>query len=147
MKRLYQRLVLLIGFTGFAISGCGSDGPPKVETSPVKGEILVDGKPVAGVTVVLHNLKAADVENDAQSNAHTDESGKFSVSTIVPDDGAPLGEFAVTFFWADAPLLGSGEDAKDKLNGRYASAGQSTFKIKVEKDKPVDMGKIELKTR
>ena len=76
----------------------------------------------------------------------TDENGKFSASTYDAGDGAPEGEYSVTFEWNKLNTVSMSFDG-DKLDGKYNDPKKSTFKIKVEDGKPADMGKIELTTK
>jgi hypothetical protein len=61
---------LLTGFTVgfFALAGCGPDGP---EIAYVSGQVTLDGKPLAGASVVFIP------ENGRPAGARTDENGYY----------------------------------------------------------------------
>src|SRR5262249_5043139 len=73
-------------------------------TVPAQGTVLVRGKPKAGVRVTYHpqfNIGAVKFT----PNGTTDARGKFTLSSGKPGDGAPRGEYVVTF---EFPVLSSG---------------------------------------
>lgn len=119
--------------------------PGSKPTFPVTGEVFLDGSPAAGVTVTLHDLSASDLQSSAGSMGITDADGKFKISTFTVNDGAPAGEYALSFKRLERGMVTSSE-GKDEFKGKYASPAKSTFKIKVE-DKPLDAGKFELTTK
>ncbi len=128
------------------LTSCGPKGPPRKETFPVTGELIVDGKPAAAVQVTLTDTKGMDQELPTYSSAMTEENGKFSISTYELGDGVPEGDYVVTFVWGELNLFSMQYGGPDKLKDKYSDPKTSTFKIKVEKGKPADMGRIELTT-
>ncbi len=127
------------------LGGCGRKGPPRKETFPVKGTLLIDGKPVGNVAVRCVSVQKLDATTPP-SATFTRDDGTFEISTYEKSDGVPEGEYVLTFQWGEHNLI-SGTYAGDKLGGRYADAKKSTNRFKVEKGKPVDLGKIELTTK
>jgi hypothetical protein len=130
-------------------SSCNSRKvPDQRPLYPVKGEVTVDGKPVADVRVNCTDVKDVDRKELTGLSATTKEDGKFEVSTYYPGDGAPEGEYVVTFSWDGRPAAGrpGGRPGPDKLNNRYSDPKKSQVRFKVEKGKPTDLGKIELTT-
>lgn len=128
------------------ITSCGPKGPPRKETYPVTGEVVVDGKPAASLQVTLTDVKGMDAQMPTFSSAMTDDAGKFAVSTYEQADGVPAGDYTVTFTWGELNLFSMRYGGPDKLNDKYRDPKTSTFKITVEKGKPTDMGRIELTT-
>lgn len=145
-----HRIVLcaFVVVTIFGLSGCSSsDGKPKKETSKVTGTVTVDGKPVALVRVELQDAKGFDAKMPTLPVGTTDETGKFEITTYDIGDGAPEGEYTAVFTWREIAIMNQGKDMPDKLKDRYSTAAKSKTKVKVEKGKPTDMGKIELTTK
>jgi hypothetical protein len=70
--------------------GCGPSGPPRPKTYPVTGVVTYNGEPVAGANL---NFQLADGSGYAM--AITDDSGKYSLQTFEPGDGAVPGEYHV----------------------------------------------------
>ncbi len=81
------------------------------------------------------------------STATTTADGKFALSTYKEADGLPEGDYALTFSWREYNVVKHTYVGPDKLKGRYTDAKQSKFRVKVEKGKPVDLGRLELTTK
>lgn len=97
----------LIGLGGvslllcLATAGCGGPAEadrPVVELQPVRGQLLVDGKPAPGALVTLHprNQSALGFVSPFGEVA---EDGSFTITTYEPGDGAPAGEYTATVSW------------------------------------------------
>jgi hypothetical protein len=136
-----------LAFLACLITSCGEKGPPRKATYPVTGEVIVDGKPAGSVQVTLTDVKGMDKDMPTASTAMTDDNGKFSLSTYGLADGVPEGDYAVTFMWGKLNLFSMQYGGPDKLNNKYNDPKTTPFKIKVEKGKPQDMGRIELTTK
>ena len=138
-------------------AGCGKSEGPKPKnakaTTPVKGTVTIDGSPVAGVGVLFVPAgDAADTVIDDEfvvaHSATTDAEGKFSVSTYVPGDGVPPGDYNVVFRWVPGPLQPNPPNAAalKAFSKKYGNPGKSEIKQNVGTT-PVDMPAIELKTK
>src|SRR5437870_3824723 len=66
---------------------------------PVKGRVLVKGKPASGALVVFYPADRGAKSPSASGTA--DEEGWFSLSTYESDDGAPAGDYEVGITWGD----------------------------------------------
>lgn len=144
-----NRIVLsLLLVSVVSLTGCSSEeGKPRKGTSKVTGTVTVDGKPVSLVRIELHDVKGADSASPTLPYAVTDDQGKFDISTYDIGDGAPEGEYKAVFTWRDIAIMNQGKDMPDKLKERYSTVAKSTTTVKVEKDKPTDMGTIALTTK
>lgn len=71
-----------------ALTGCGGSS---LGTVPVEGSVMIDGKPIAGITVVF----SPDSGGRAASG-QTDESGNYKLTTEINGDGALPGTYKVT---------------------------------------------------
>lgn len=123
--------------------------------TPVTGIVKIDGQAAAGISVLLMPAASAvdrlyprDLSVD--SCAFTDDSGKFSITTIGRPEGAPAGSYSVLF--RKIPLGDLAPDPKTAeaeyaFYEKYSNPAKSEHKITVEDDKPVDMGTIELRSR
>lgn len=105
IPRLALVLVALV-----PLAGCG-DG--KLKCHPVAGQVLYNGEPLKGVDVAFH---PADPKNDTGYPPHatTDENGKFTLTTYLPGDGAPAGEWKVAVAFA-VQAVDDGADQSKKL--------------------------------
>jgi hypothetical protein len=124
-------LVLVVTVAG----GCGRGRRPELpETFPVTGMVSLDGKPVAGASVMF-NPKGGQGHG---SVAVSDASGRYKLTTFSPGDGVVPGEYKVAITKtvlekseSDSPMAGSG-DPKNVLPTRYADDSTSGFKATVE---------------
>ena len=133
-----------------AASGCNKtpDGPTLVQdkVTKVTGKLLINGKPEQQVLVKLHRIGVPDANAKTSQllskEAFTAADGSFSIGTYSGGDGAPDGEYAVTFQWGMRNLLG-GDYAGDLFGGKYNDPTKSEKKITIA-GAPIDMGVIEL---
>jgi hypothetical protein len=77
---------------------CGSSGP---ELAPVSGTITYNGKPVPKGTVTFASTEPGRRNATGQLNA----SGKYTLQTENPGDGAELGDYNVTVYAHDEKIL------------------------------------------
>jgi hypothetical protein len=113
----------------------------RIETYPVKGKVLVDGKPAKGAHVTLHPREATD--RPYVPTGPVDDNGEFAIATFVAGDGAPAGEYDVTVVWPVRynPISTLWEG--DKLNGRYGKKESPAKRVTVEK-RPQELPPLEL---
>lgn len=103
-----------------AVLGCGPGGISAPSTAPVTGTVMFKGKPAVGVKVTFHPKFDMGTVKFTPSGL-TDKAGKFSLSTAAANDGAPPGDYSVTF-----ELLKGGSDKAgldievDAWKGKYA---------------------------
>ncbi len=70
--------------------------PGRFPTQPVKGRVLFQGKPLAGALVTFHPEDESKFTKDVpRPTGHTDEDGRFRLTTTTADDGAPAGAYLV----------------------------------------------------
>lgn len=106
--------------------GCGGDW--QAETHPAGGQISVNGEPPAGAVVELHATgEAVDVRN-SRPWAIVQEDGSYTLSTYERNDGAPVGEYAVTVRW---PPDVSQPSLSDRLNNAYVDPSRSQWKVTI----------------
>jgi len=150
-----HRLVLILGVCSL-LSGCNETlsneerlklmVPDAKATTQIGGKVTVDGEPVRDLFVFLipKGQKAPSGEF-AASRAQCRDDGTFQITTYLEGDGAPQGEYAVTFEWLKFRQTGSSWVGPDKLNGRYSDPLKSEFHITVGSS-PATIGPFELKT-
>jgi len=95
--------LILVALT--VLSGCSRSG-----TTAVEGQVLFDGKPLAGASI---QFVAQGKGHDA--TAETDKDGHFVMSTFEPRDGMLAGSYKVVISpprgAADTTVYGSADDA------------------------------------
>ena len=126
-----------IGDRGFCavvllcIAGCDDRG--RLAVVPVKGKLLIGGKPAARANVVLH---PADPRVVVRPVAFTEADGSFRLMTYGVDDGAPVGNYVVTIFWRDESIpfdgcTGEGLVKHDQLLGAYFDSRKSPLRATI----------------
>lgn len=143
----YVGVVTAVG--ALLLAGCGRggpEGPPRVKTVPVTGQVNVDGKPQSLLAV---RAKPVSGETPTASipSAFTDENGRFSLSTYESGDGVPVGDYKLIFQWGQVNMM-TGKYGGDKFNGKYADPEKSEYSVKAtETSEPIDVGVVELSTK
>ena len=111
------------------MSGCSG----KLRTYPVSGELFIDGKPAEDAFVYLHPSGGLP-DGAPRPFAQVDKDGRFTLSTYVSNDGAPAGEYIVTFEWRErSGLLKQNFDGPDRLKNIYYDPKKSNFHVTIEK--------------
>lgn len=125
-----MRCLMVSIFVLVCLAGCSGSGQPPLY--PVRGRVLVDGKPVADVFVMLHSLDDTHADMPRPSG-RTDTQGYFNLSSYTTGDGAPAGDYVATCEWKPRsanPLIREGPD---RLEGRYSNPKTSGLKVRVKK--------------
>ena len=115
------------------VTGCGHKPPPGPAAHPVRGHVTYQGRPAAKFRVMLFPVTKWQGAQFAPS-AVVDANGDFRIGSYKADDGAPAGEYAVTFTWPkhlNTAEDDSGDPEVDQLQGRYSDAARSTFHVTV----------------
>jgi len=76
------------------VASCNSKDQP----IPIKGTVMLDGKPVAGAAVRFTPGQGGG----RPAFGATQEDGSYRLTTVQPEDGALPGEYIVTILW-EAP--------------------------------------------
>jgi hypothetical protein len=106
-------------------AGCSSSAPaPNPGGShPVRGKVIYDGKPAAGVVVTLLPIDAPMVPQIPHNpRAVTGADGTFVIGTFTDSDGAAEGGYQIILNWPgekNEKAEGEGEEDTDRLRGWY----------------------------
>jgi hypothetical protein len=114
-------------------AGCSKPPLPGPPPHPVHGKVIYRGQPARGFCVVFTPLDTTWKVKFAPA-AMTGENGEFRLRSYRPNDGAPKGEYAVTFQWPDHINTGNEPEPApevDQLQGLYSDPNKSTFKVVV----------------
>jgi hypothetical protein len=115
---------------------------------PVKGKILVEGKPASECLIYLNRTWDDDHPRRVTPYALSDENGEFQITSYFTNDGAPEGEYVATIEWRErSGLLNNNFDGIDRLDGAYAQMAknktQPEFVIKVGRQ-PLELAPFNL---
>ena len=105
------------------VLGCSKvERLPGPQPQPVRGKVVLQGKPTKGLCVAFHPVKQWEGAQFAPSGV-TDSNGEFQLRSYEKNDGAPVGEYVVTFTWPQEIPGPDPEDIPrrvDRLRGRSA---------------------------
>ncbi len=129
-RRQYTVLLLVLGLVLLFGGAFQLSAEPTLYA--VKGKVLVNGEPAENLNVAFHPV-------DGDKNlfcpvGRTNSKGIFHLRTRSDSDGAPAGEYRVTFVWPDGSIDECDcpdPSLHDRLKGLYAKADQSTFQVRV----------------
>jgi 5-hydroxyisourate hydrolase-like protein (transthyretin family) len=128
-----------------SLSGCGgmSDQdrlkilvPNAKKTTPVKGKVLVDGKPMKNLWVTLHPEN--ETPDSLLPKAQTDANGHFAITTYIGGDGAPAGKYKITVEWLTYRQFGAQWVGPNKLEDKFGQVSTTPFEVTVG-DKPITL--------
>jgi 5-hydroxyisourate hydrolase-like protein (transthyretin family) len=148
-KNQGMRIAAIIALSLLALNsvGCGGGNSNEKQVFAIKGTVTVDGKPVEQIQVALHDKAGLDNKQPTYPQGFTDAQGNIRISTYADGDGAPAGEYNVTFTWQEYNLMSRGFSGPDKLNKKYSDPKTASFSVTLGPGKPNDMGKVELTTK
>lgn len=127
---------VLASLLGVFTLGC-SNGMPQQKTYPVSGQVLFEGLPVKGLTIVFRPLDSTNFKWQEQPQAITGDDGKFVIRTYSSDDGAPAGDYQVGVALLDPVDEEGGDQVKRRADAmmipnRYADPATSGLRVKIE---------------
>jgi hypothetical protein len=116
------------------LASCSKPPLPGPQPHPVHGKIVYRGQPAKGFRVTFHTTMAWKGAQFRPSGM-TDENGEYRLRSYQSDDGAPAGEYVVTFEWPQQLNTPDLDDAvqrtMDRLQGLYNNPKKSRFKAVV----------------
>ena len=130
----YARSLVLAALGLACLSGCGKK---KVDLYPTTGMVKINGEPAPKILVVFMPTDPTVNPEGPNPTGTTGEDGKFQLTTIAFNDGAPAGEYRVRLEMAPvAPLLSKGK--KIPIPALYMDKEKSPLKATVlpKKDNP-----------
>ena len=118
-------------------AGCSNSNNQAVTVQSVTGQVLYDGKPVAGVEVTLLPTDAPMVPQIPQNPyGVTGPDGKFTISTFAEGDGAAEGGYQILCHWPKtAPGVEGEEEIDSSLDDRllgWYDAMHSRLSVRVK---------------
>jgi hypothetical protein len=135
--RSFSSTLLAAAGLSLVLAGCSDNRKPVV---PVHGKVFFRGRPAEGALVIFNPVDESD-PNLVKPQGVVSRDGSFEVSTYGEKDGAPEGEYAVTFVWTI-------QDPKTKrewspLPARLMQPSQSKLRVTI-KDGPNELQPFQL---
>lgn len=111
---MLRQFALLLPAVVLLAAGCGQSGPTGVAVHPVSGQVLYDGKPVAGVEITLLPTDAPMVPAIPRNpRAVTGADGRFTIGTFGEADGAGEGGYQIICHW---PKTAPGAEMEEEVD-------------------------------
>lgn len=107
MRRVWMAVLLV------PLAGCGA-APARPACHPVRGQVLVNGRPAVEALVVFHPQGALAGQGQ-RPVAYTNSQGRFTVTTWEASDGAPAGDYQVTVEWRAEVPVGEERERRGRL--------------------------------
>lgn len=129
------------------LAGChdGPEGPPRVKTVRVTGQVTVDGDPEPMLAVSAKPV-VGETPTHTTPAGFTDKEGRFSLSTYEANDGIPAGEYKLLFRLGQINMM-TGQYSGDLFNGKYSDPEKAEKTVTVtDSSEAIDVGLIELTT-
>ena len=118
-------------------SSCGKSKIPEIQGKlpvfPVKGTLLLDGKPLANANLVFH--PTTPLPKDASQilpRGRTNEDGAFTLTTYADNDGAPAGKYRVTVSYRGTHQNSRTNEEPDLMPSAYRNPRASVLKAEVQ---------------
>jgi hypothetical protein len=92
-----SRVSLLLATAALALA-LVSCGEKRLAVFPVRGQMFYKNKPASGAMVILNPVGEGDAKTIRPQGMVGDD-GSFEMTTYKDKDGAPAGEYKVTFVW------------------------------------------------
>jgi hypothetical protein len=129
------RSLLLVVALGAAGCSAPAPAPNPGASQPVRGRVIYDGKPAAGVAVTLLPIDAPMVPQIPHNpRAVTGADGTFVLGTFTDTDGAAEGGYQILLHWPgekNEKAEGEGEEDTDRLKGWYDGLhSQLNYRVK-----------------
>jgi hypothetical protein len=124
-------LTIVAVLAAVSMAGCGRANGDRARVYPAEGQVVWNGKPLAGAQVVFY----PQAESEAKASppkAQTDSEGRFRLSTYAADDGAPEGAYAVTvLYYPPQKQDGGYVPGPNVLPKKYASPKTTDLRAQV----------------
>ena len=104
----------------------------------------IDGTPARDVRVTLHSEKLISAGDPFRPSGMTDDQGIFKLTTYETHDGAPAGNYAITFRWAPPQKSLLDPIPKDKFDNRFAMPTEDSLTCEVKVSDTQDLGTFEI---
>jgi hypothetical protein len=124
-----------------ACASCGGNGPA---LHPVRGKVLVDGRPAAGATVVFQPVQ--DSAEALKPSGRVGDDGTFRLDSYPHGQGAPAGEYIVLVTWFAADPRDP-DNLKNKLPARYGERDKTPLPRTTVKNGSNDLNPFNLSAK
>jgi len=100
--------------------------------NPVHGTVYFEGTPTPNAVVTFFLIDKDTKRFTRSADGMAEADGTFSLSSYVANDGAPVGEYAVTVVWPDPYIDRESKPGPNLLPDRYAKADTTPLRATVK---------------
>jgi hypothetical protein len=101
-------------------------------THPVQGKVLMDGAAIAGAKIAFYLTDEEKKRMTYTGDALTQADGAFTISSYEANDGAPIGDYAVTVVLREPPFDAAGNPGPNRLPAKYAAPKTTDLRLQVK---------------
>ena len=130
--------VFVVGVCAVVCTSCGS-GKTQKKTYPVEGKVFWRSEKTPATHAMVIFRPAGDPKPeewpDGYPRGTVGADGTFKLTSHVPDDGAPAGDYGVLIIWPKNPPKSEDEEApesEDRLDGTYSDANAPRWRKQVK---------------
>ena len=109
-----RRTLLVVCLLLVSVMGCSRHNDDQLPVFAVSGTAMYNGQPMTGASIVLVPSQH-DPKLRMPPFGVVGSDGAFEITSYAKGDGAPLGEYKITFTWPDGT-----DDPSDLLQGRLS---------------------------
>jgi hypothetical protein len=113
-------------------------------TFPARGQVFLDGQPLAGAVVIFHPADPTIIR-PVRADGLTAADGSFTLSTYTANDGCPAGAYKVTVASRPPDLVEPGKAAVNRVPEVYSKT--TTTDLRFEVTENMNEFRLELKSR
>ena len=103
-----------------------------------------DGDPAEYVRVTLHSSKIISEGDSFRPSGMTDDNGTFRLTTYEMNDGAPAGDYVMTFRWAKPQKTLLDPIPKDRLRNKFSRPTENSLTCDIIGNESQDLGTFEI---
>jgi len=100
--------------------------------NPLRGKVFFEGTPAPNAVVTFHLINSDTKRFTRAGDAMAEADGTFTLSTYAANDGAPVGDYAVTVVWWNPLVDAEGKPGPNLLPERYAKPETTPLRVTVK---------------
>lgn len=150
-EKSYRSLRSLAAWQSIAVivaclTGCSSQPDWQADAYPTSGTVRINGETAINAFVMFHSL-GGDVDvRKSEPWGIVGADGVYHVSTYGDQDGAPLGEYAVTVTW---PKNMRDPYSSDRMSNKFASKEKAPLVVTIAPGRnelpPIELNDVKLR--
>lgn len=140
-------VVMMVAGCGL-FAGCSRQSPKQLPVYQARGQVYLDGEPLAGATLMFHAetaLNGPDGKSVPVPGATTKEDGSFAASTYQQGDGLPEGDYLVTVSCENRQVKPVRDEYPELLPPQYQNPAKSGLSVSIAKGRN-ELDVMELKS-